>query len=300
VNDLELLLDTQQEPFGSTSVYAQMRVFRLAQEAGIKVMLDGQGADELLGGYRPALAARLASLLRRRQWLEAHRFLHRAASLPGGSCLLLLSRAIGVLVLARQYPVIRSVLNAYLFPPWLNAAWFAEQGVVPAPIWQAREREVLREHLWQALAENSLPMLLRYEDRNSMAFSIESRTPFLTPALVNFVFSLPEEYMIAADGTSKAVFRRAMRGIVPEPILNRQDKIGFATPEQHWLVALRPWAAKVLQSEMARSFPALHLKVVQQQWQEVSTGRRAFDFRVWRWLNAICWAQRFQVSFADA
>ena len=155
----------------------------------------------------------------------------------------------------------------------------------------------MREHLWQAMAENSLPMFLRYEDRNSMAFTIESRTPFLTPALVTFVFSLPEEYLIAADGTSKAVFRHAMRGIVPDVILDRQDKIGFATPEQHWLRALRPWAAKVLQSETAKTVPALHLEVVQQQWQSVLAGRLAFDSRVWRWLNVICWAQRLGVRF---
>jgi asparagine synthase (glutamine-hydrolysing) len=145
--------------------------------------------------------------------------------------------------------------------------------------------------------DNSLPMLLRYEDRNSMAFSIESRTPFLTPALVNFVFALPEEYIIAADGTSKSVFRRAMRGLVPDAVLDRRDKIGFATPEACWLPALCPWVDKVLQSEVAHALPALHRNVVWQQWQAIRSGRQPFDFRVWRWLNIICWAQRFQVSF---
>jgi asparagine synthase (glutamine-hydrolysing) len=298
VADLESLLDMQEEPFGSTSIYAQMRVFRLAREAGVKVMLDGQGADELLGGYRPALAARLASLLRQGKWLQAYRFLQSAVRLPAVTRSMLLVRALGVLLLSSQRSALSGVLSTYLFPGWLNATWFARHGVLAKPIWHAREREVLREHLWQAMAENSLPMLLRYEDRNSMAFSIESRTPFLTPALVNFVSSLPEEYLIAADGTSKAVFRRAMRGIVPDAILERQDKVGFATPEQHWLRALHPWATKVLQSETARTIPALHLEIVQQQWQAVLSERRAFDSRVWRWLNVICWAQRLGVSFA--
>jgi asparagine synthase (glutamine-hydrolysing) len=297
LDDLEGLLHTQEEPFGSTSIYAQRRVFRLAREAGVKVMLDGQGADELLGGYRPALAARLASLLRQGQWLAAYRFLQRAASLPGVGRLMMLSRALGVLVLSHQYPILRSAAQSYLFPAWLNAAWFARQGVMAAPIWQAQEREVLREHLLQALTDNSLPMLLRYEDRNSMGFSVESRTPFLTPALVNFVFSLPEEYIIAADGTSKAVFRQAMRGIVPAPILERRDKIGFATPEQCWLLTLRPWVDNVLQSAAAGAIPALRLNVVRQQWQAMVHGQRAFDGCLWRWLNVICWAQRLQICF---
>jgi asparagine synthase (glutamine-hydrolysing) len=295
--DLESLLEVQEEPFGSTNIYAQMRVFRLAREAGIKVMLDGQGADELLGGYRPALAARLASLLRQGQWLEARRFLHNASRLPGAPHRMLLSRAIGGLMLANRRTTPRGLLNRYLFPSWLNATWFVEHGVVARPIWQARQRDVLRDHLFQAITENSLPMLLRYEDRNSMAVSIENRTPFLTPALVNFVFSLPEEYIIDADGTSKSVFRRALRGIVPNAILDRRDKIGFATPERDWLVALRPWAEKVLHSEVARALPALQLPVVQQQWQAVLSGRRSFDFQMWRWLNVICWAQQSQVRF---
>lgn len=296
--DLDGLIALQDEPFGSTSIYAQMRVFRLAQEAGVKVLLDGQGADELFGGYRPHLAARLASLLRQGRWGEASRFLNQAARWPGAGRLMLLSRALGVLACAGRHAIPGWLLARYLFPPWLNAAWFARRGVVAQPIWHAHEQDVLREHLAQALVHNSLPMLLRYEDRNSMAFSIESRTPFLTPALANFVFSLPEAYLIAPDGTSKAVFRRAMRGLVPDAILDRRDKIGFATPARQWLPTLLPWVEKVLQSEVAHTMPALHLDVVRQQWQAIVAGRQSSDFRVWRWLNLICWAQRFQVSFA--
>jgi asparagine synthase (glutamine-hydrolysing) len=210
---------------------------------------------------------------------------------------MLLSRALGVLACAGRHATPQWLLAPYLLPPWLNAAWFASRGVVPQPIWRAQEVDVLREHLYQALVDNSLPMLLRYEDRNAMAFSIENRTPFLTPALVNFVFALPEDYIIAADGTSKAVFRHAMRGLVPDAILDRRDKIGFATPERHWLPTLLPWVDKVLQSEVAHAMPALRLDVVRQQWQAIVAGRRSSDFRVWRWLNIICWAQRFQVSF---
>jgi len=297
VADLDRLIALQDEPFGSTSIYAQMRVFRLAQEAGVKVMLDGQGADELLGGYRPHLAARLASLLHQGRWKEARQFLTQAARLPGAGHAMLLARALGLLTWAGRYAIPDWILVRYLFPPWLNTAWFTRRGVVSQPIWHTQERQVLREHLSQALVDNSLPMLLRYEDRNSMAFSIESRTPFLTPALVNFVFALPEEYIIAADGTSKSVFRRAMRGLVPDAVLDRRDKIGFATPEARWLPALCPWVDKVLQSEVAHALPALHLNVVHQQWQAIRSGRQPFDFRVWRWLNIICWAQRFQVSF---
>src|SRR5205807_3214015 len=96
-----------------------------------------------------------------------------------------------------------------------------------------RPARSLRHHLEETLVETSLPMLLRYEDRNSMAFSIESRVPFLTMPLVDFLLRLPEEHLIGRDGTTKNVFRQAMRGLVPDTILDRRDKIGFQTPEQH-------------------------------------------------------------------
>lgn len=297
--DVDTLAYLQDEPFTSTSIYAQMRVFRLAHETGIKVVLDGQGADEFFGGYRSHLAARLASLLKQRQWGKALRFLCRVGQLPDTNMLRLLVRALGLLSSTNTPPVVSRWLWHYLFPDWLNADWFAQQSVLGKPLWQAQRLDLLQEHLYQAVVENSLPMLLRYEDRNAMAFSIESRTPFLTPALAEFVFSLPEEYLIAADGTSKAVFRRAMRGLVPDAILDRRDKIGFATPEGDWLTLMRPWAEQLLYSETAAQIPALNLTVVQRQWQDLLTGQRLPDFRVWRWLNLMCWAQHWGVHFAS-
>ena len=102
-----------------------------------------------------------------------------------------------------------------------------------------------------------MPALLRYEDRNSMAHSIESRVPFLTRSLAEFVFSLPERFLIAADGTGKSVLRAALRGIVPDAVLDRRDKIGFETPEPSWLGELGGWVSSVLSSETARAIPAL-------------------------------------------
>jgi len=297
VADLDELLDTQEEPFGSTSIYAQCRVLRLAREAGLKVMLDGQGADELLGGYRPYVAARVASLLRQGRCLAAERLLHRAAARPGVRKLTLRLRAMGLLLPGPLQGAARRLVGEDLTPDWLDETWFARYGVRAAPLWRAGGRDVLRRHLVESVAAKSLPMLLRYEDRNSMACSIESRVPFLTPAIAEFVLSLPEEYLIAPDGTSKAVFRRAMRGLVPDAILDRRDKIGFATPERGWLAAVAPWAEATLAGDAARRIPAIRHDVIARQWADVQAGRRPFDTTVWRWLNLIRWAERFNVAF---
>jgi asparagine synthase (glutamine-hydrolysing) len=142
-----------------------------------------------------------------------------------------------------------------------------------------------------------LPPLLRYADRNSMRHSVESRVPFLTSELAEFVLSLPDEHLIGRDGTTKSVFRAAMRGIVPDPILDRRDKIGFETPEQRWLATLRPWVGDVLAGATAEAIPALKLPAVRAEWDAVLQGRHAFDFRVWRWINLIRWAELYDVSF---
>src|SRR6185503_8028116 len=100
----------------------------------------------------------------------------------------------------------------WMMPAWLNGRWCRDRGVGLSPSNGRRERDAMREELRQTLHTSSLPMLLRYEDRNSMASSIESRVPFLTPALADFLLRLPEEYILGGDGTSKNVFRQAMRG----------------------------------------------------------------------------------------
>lgn len=300
VNDLDALLEAQQEPFGSTSVYAQYRVFQLAHERGIKVMLDGQGADELLGGYRYYVSARFASLIRQQQFGEAFQLLRGASRSPNTDALwLLLCSADYLLPYSLQAPL-RTLVAKELTPKWVKASWFRKRGVDSKHINYCASPEVLRQTLLRTLFVTSLPHLLRYEDRNSMAFSIESRVPFLTPQLAEFMLSIPEEHIINRNGTTKAVFREAMRGIVPNSILDRRDKIGFATPEKEWLKAIDSWVQSTLASEAASSLPFLDLGSMRCQWREIVSGRQAFDSRVWRWLNVIRWSQELQLDYGWA
>ena len=300
VADMDELIAVQDEPFGSTSIYAQYRVFRLARESNVTVMLDGQGADELLAGYRPYLAARVGSLVRRGNWVEAYRFARWAAKLPGTRGLLrLLLQTGGLLLPGNCKEFAYQVLGESLMPSWLDGPWFRERGVAMLPARRRLGKDVLRDQLCETVVATSLPMLLRYEDRNSMAWSIESRVPFLTPAVAEFILSLPEDFLISREGTSKHVFRAAMRGLVPDAILNRRDKIGFATPELRWLKAARPWIDATLGSERARSMPGLNPAAMRREWLAILAGKKTFDFRVWRWVNLIRWAERFDVRFND-
>ena len=297
VDDLDALIRAQDEPFGSTSIYAQYRVFQLAHQAGIKVMLDGQGADELLGGYRPFVAARAASLVRQNRWHELLKFVRYASQRRGHHELPLLHYLASVLLPDRVQETLRRATRRGAPPEWLDDTWFRAHGVRTGSKGYAPGREVLRAQLLRQVTETSLPMLLRFEDRNSMAWSIESRVPFLTTGLADFVLSLPEEYVIGPDGTSKAVFRTAMRGIVPDAVLDRRDKIGFATPESMWMTAIAPKVEAALRSDTAARCHAFNLPKVQREWEDIRTGRRPYDLRVWRWLNLVRWADLLDVSF---
>jgi asparagine synthase (glutamine-hydrolysing) len=304
--DLDRLIDVQAEPFGSTSIYAQYRVFQLARGAGVKVMLDGQGPDELFGGYRPYLPARLAGLLSRGQFLSAARFAAAISTLPG-----MTSTEVAKTVLSGSSTVAKSSLpdairrpssrlkNRASLPDWLDGSWLTDRGVIlPGPFRAvSSDTSPLRQELREAVRSN-LRTLLRYEDRNSMASSIESRVPYLTPAIVEFAAGLPDDFLIGSDGLGKLVLRRSLRGLVPDQILDRRDKIGFNTPEASWLLSLESWVDGVLDSEAARAGGPLRIAEARKSWHAARDGRGGVDPATWRWLNFVRWVDRFSVQLA--
>jgi len=296
VNDFEEIMLAQNEPFASTSPLAQYCVFREARRQGITVMLDGQGSDEFLAGYAPYQSARLASLYRQNRFAEAAHML-RSSATPWAAAKML-SRCSDYLLGPSAQRMLRGLAGREYLPPWLNQTWFSDRGVKPLPLYYGVEKDVLRGALERDITAISLPRLLRYEDRNSMAFSIESRVPFLTPDLVNFVLSLPESYLVDDQRTSKAVFREAMRGIVPDPILDRRDKIGFETPEQTWLTELAPWVESIFAEEATRRIPVLNADRLKSHWMEIKSGQKRFDSNIWRVLNLAWWSGRYQVSYS--
>jgi asparagine synthase (glutamine-hydrolysing) len=299
VADLDDLIDAQGEPFGGTSIYAQYRVFRLAGEQRMKVMLDGQGADELFAGYHSYLPARFASLVRQLRLVRAARFLEAARRNPDAAGVAeQLFFGLSMLTPRAQAPL-RRLLGHELLPDWLVGEWFRERGVHIASPWYAGGgRDVLRAQLVERLCVSSLPMLLRYEDRNSMRFSIESRVPFLTTKLAEFALSLPEDLIIGPDATRKRVLRRALRGLVPDAVLDRRDKIGFATPEQAWLGTLQPWVDAVFREAAQAAVAPIRLPAAVRRWQEVAGGKLPFDPQAWRLLNVIRWSERLGVEYA--
>ncbi len=277
------VLRAQGEPYGSASINAQFAVMRDAHQHGLKVLLDGQGADELLGGYYSLLGVRTAGLL-----LAGHPM-----------------AAIGEL---------RSVIRRRMLSP-LHAMTGAVQGALGASSVEAirrassgrfgvrcspdlrREPSLERIHtepgtllarrLWQQTIGDGLPSLLRYEDRNSMAFGIEARVPFLDLELVEFVLRLPDRLRIDRAVT-KSVLREAMRGRLPEEVRNRRDKLGFTVPQRAWLREDQRDVATLVREGQLVGRGWVESSEIERVLDGAASGRRAME-QLWRLFITEAW-----------
>jgi len=287
--ELDLQLWHLDEPSGSTSQFSQWCVFDGAAGAGLKVMLDGQGSDEQLAGYGGSDASLYAGLLRRGSLGglagEVAAYRRRLGALPIGQ----------LLVAARTtVPAIDAVWPNRFRPIWRAPSWMAGADSM-APTAQPRD---LAHHLRRQLLETSLPLLLRYEDRNSMAWSVESRVPFLDYRLVEFLAGVPDA-MKTYRGVTKVLLRDAMQRVVPDEILARRDKMGFVTPEELWLKqTATSWFRSGVDVAVEAAPTLLRADGVTQMMDSMIAGSIPFTFEPWRILCLGRWLTGAATSWA--
>jgi len=271
VRELGDLVWSLDEPVVSSGPYAQWCVMRLAH-GRVKVLLDGQGGDELLGGYVPYRFVYLRQLLRQRRFgrlareglgrqelrMLAQRFLPR----PG-----------------------RASMNPVRY---LRAA-FVDGKAAPR---DERVTDDLKKRLLLDLTTYSLPSLLRYEDRNSMAHSIEARPPLLDLELVEHALSLPADALMHR-GRSRVIFREAMRGLLPALVLRRRTKTGFTTPEMRWLERERASMTGILRSPSFLTRPYWDGAAIADAFEAACEGRMEQSLFFWRVLNTELWLRVF-------
>lgn len=234
VNDFEKLCYHQEEPFPSSSIYAQYKVMELASINKTKVLLDGQGADETLAGYHKYLHWYLQELVSRNKFSELKRarkqFSNHHINIHWGirnvlAALLPAQAAITLEKKEHSYMTANPDVSKKLLHHLKGREWDG----IHKPIVTK-----LNDILYFNTMEFGLEEMLRYADRSSMAHGVEVRLPFLNAALVQFIFSCPTAFKIQ-DGFTKWILRKSMEHTLPKELVWRTDKIGYEPPQKQWM-----------------------------------------------------------------
>ncbi|MDN5795545.1 MAG: asparagine synthase (glutamine-hydrolyzing) [Intrasporangium sp.] len=279
--DLRDFVRTQEEPLISSGPYAQYQVMR---EAGkhVTVLLDGQGADEMMAGYVPYYFV----------------YLRQLKAKGAGKAAAELSRSLDVLYRLGRFKLKarlrgrRDIPTTQLLGSDFVAAHQQERYSV--------EGANLKKRLVEDLFVGSLPSLLRYEDKNTMRFSLEGRVPFLDKEVVKFIFSLSDEAIIK-DGWNKRILRDATDGLLPDSIRKRRNKIGFTTPQGEWFMTLKNHFYGIFLSESFAGRPYFNQTEVLHAFEGWIKGTNDVDsMTFWRLVNLELWLQEyFDEQLAD-
>ncbi|MBR0801702.1 asparagine synthase (glutamine-hydrolyzing) [Bradyrhizobium jicamae] len=272
----ETLLDVQEEPFAGPSIMMQYEVMRTARENGVIVLLDGQGGDETLLGYHRYYAAWLLEHLRhdgiRGFWAAFAEAMKAGMSFRRLIMYLFGASSAGIRETAYRWRY--GFLNRPRLPEALRR--FAHH-----------TRDALAMQILE-ITESNLPALLRFEDKNSMRFGIETRLPFLDYRFVEFALSLPVRVKLKR-GWTKWPLRAAMQDDLPATISWRKDKIGFAAPDQLWLSRHSPvMYAKVMNSRLLARY--VDMKALKRRFHRLDLGMR------WRLYCLALWGECFRIE----
>ena len=298
VKDLNEILWHQDEPFGSTSIYAQWSVFRTAKENNVKVLLDGQGADEPIGGYHYFHDIFIASLLQR---LKIPTLLHEVNELNTKY-----KRSYSDIIRSSLYYILsnnsigRKILllnqKESIDPKWLDRKKIGAEITFPLSLTQTvKGIDLFTRYCYHQTFQASLPALLHYEDRNSMAFSIESRVPYLDHRIVEYIINLPDNYKIK-NAVTKYVMRHSLKGYLPEKVRCRMDKMGFVTPEEYWMKIENPEIFKDYLGVAIKNSKGIIKPEAMDYFKKMVSGKIPFSNVIWRMIIFGLWMELYQVN----
>lgn len=277
----------QEEPFADGSMLAHFRLMRLAREKGVKVLLTGQGADEVFAGYPGYLQVHLSGLIANRRWEEAYQFA-RQVTFSGQplSKLGVIGQSLPPTVSAR----VRARRSRH------SVDWLVEEYARVSPdiangYARAPGADPVNRALRESIEKRTLPGFLHYEDRNSMAFGVETRLPYLDYRIASEILPIPGRVKLRG-GLPKALLRDATRGTVPPSILRRVEKQGYPAPLGRWL---RESSAdsKGRWLESIASCPLIKFRSWRKRYERFMAGDDRELTATWRGLVLSLWHQRF-------
>lgn len=285
------------EPYQSQSVFLGYHVFQEAKKNGVKVMLNGQGADEYLFAYGEYRKLRWRRGLLKLNFKEV---LNEAQQLgyPKGSFFFMQLFSNLIPTWLRVYMVklssrnkrMSTIVNNQVLPP-------PKKHLYEIDNYHKRNVQEVSKH---QMAVEPLPKYLRFEDRISMAHSIEARVPFLDYRLVEFTRSLPIEYL---DGPNepKKIIANALSQILPEAIRKRKDKKGFITPEQKWFMEdFKQEFLNLLKENVHFAKGIIRPKEAIDFYSDMQTGKIKFSYQYWHLVQICIWMKIFNVKIKNS
>ncbi len=285
LSELQLFLSCHAEPMSSTSPYAQYKVMQQASEK-VKVMLNGQGADEQLGGYHYFYGFYFKDLLKRFRWGK------------------LLKEMFCYLKIHRSFFAIKTLFFFLLPAKWRTSYKAAEFGHYKREFLEVHQSEgLIADQLYGSKSlraslinhfEYKLEHLLKWEDRNSMHFSVEAREPFLDYRLVEETLASHSRWIIR-NGKTKYILREAMKGLLPEKIRSRRDKIGYLTPEDEWFRS-EQWQRLIWEIIKSPSFSSrgiFDVEKVQDLYIRHLDKKINISREIWKWVNLELWFRKY-------
>jgi asparagine synthase (glutamine-hydrolysing) len=288
-------------PVGAGFV-SQYAVMKLAREKGVKVLLDGQGSDELTAGYNHSFYRYFADLLRQGKLMQMDAQMHRY--FKGKSLFTILSSVpkIFMSALLSENMLYNIEFSFYRFEPFNDSfhsqvsKQLSNRKELLAEI-QDLQTSRLSNFLYNLMHSTSIQTLLHYEDRMAMAHGVESRVPFLDHRLVQFAFSLPSSYKINPP-IGKYVHREAMKSIIPDAIYNRKDKAIFSSPfYSKWLNGpLNEYVSDIFASQEFRQRGIYNLPLIKHKWKTYKSTGKADAEMLFNVLALETWFRAFSQS----
>jgi len=286
---------THDEPYQSQSAFLGYQVFRLAAKNKVKVLLNGQGADEYLGGYGQFAIPRYSRMLKQLKLKGIFSDIKKSGNYKSVNYKNIWQN-IFISTLPDKFrnwigihfgnsKINRSLIDTQILGATVSHPYDA------IPVKYGSVPEVSR-HL---TFFSTLPRYLKWEDRNSMANSVEARVPFLDHRLVEFCFNLPDDYL-EKNGETKRVLREGLKDILPEPIRNRKDKKGFMTPEERWVKLDCPDLFREKIKEAIESSNGIIKPDAVNYFEDIIAGKLPFDYTYWRIIQFGEWVKLFKIK----
>lgn len=290
--DLMELIYSQDFPFASLSIYSQKLLFKLAKENNVTVMIDGQGADELFGGYSNFVSSRIADLIAsfNISMLLKLRSNVKKSNRVGFNRLF----ALGMLkFLQNKSKFLERILDKYYTQNWFNKEFIREYDKDLRNYYSSISTSIVKKEMYHALKVTSLPQLLRYEDRNSMFYSIESRVPFCNKNIAQFSFNLNDTMLVNEIGETKFVLKKIAEKSLPKEIVYRK-KVGFEASQSEVLRKEWPVIKPIIINYMRESklFNNSLIGYLENQIFE----QKNLNRDVWRLINFILWLKVFEIK----